>query len=132
LARKHRTTAETVRRATGSFRKKGGRWISTRSDRVERYLQTFEHGARKSVLVADSRTATLLSRHANAIRHYIETGDQSGLREFGGKTYLDAAGKIHRLETDPAKIRAAIERSEADFGAFGDLYTEPEEADDIA
>jgi hypothetical protein len=74
----------------------------------------------------------LLSRYSNAVRHYLETADPSRLREFKARTYVDAAGKVHTFETDPAKLRTAVERSEADFGAFGDLYAEPEEAEDIA
>jgi hypothetical protein len=132
LARKAGTTPKTVRRATGAFRKKGARWVAIRSDRVQRNLQTYERGASRSVLVRDSRTATLLSRYANAVNHYFQTGDASRLREFEGKTYVDARGKVHTFETGPARLRAAAERSEEDFGAFGDLYAEPEEADDIA
>jgi hypothetical protein len=132
LARKGGIAPKTVRRASGAFRKRGARWVATRTDRVQRYLQTYEHGTRTSVLVRDSRTATLLSRYANAVGRYLETGDPSGLREFEGKTYVDAHGKVHTFETDPAMIRAAVERSEADFGAFGDLYAEPEETEDTA
>jgi hypothetical protein len=131
LARARGIAPKTVRRASGAFRKKGRRWVATQSDRVQRYLQTYEHGARKSVLVSDSRTATLLSRYANAVYHYLDTGDAGRLREFEGKTYIDARGKVHTIETDPAKLRAAVERSEADFGQFGDLYAEPEDADGL-
>ncbi len=131
LARKAGISPKTVRRASGAFQKRGSRWVATRSDRIQRYLQTYEHGARRSFLVGDSKTATLLSRYANAVRHYFETGDASRLKEFEGRTYVDVAGKFHTFETDPRKLRAALERSEADFGAFGDLYAEPEEADEI-
>lgn len=123
---------KTVRRASGAFRKRSGRWVASRSDRVQRYLQTYEHGVRRSVLVSDSRTATLLSRYANAVRRYLDTADPSRLSEFERRLFVDAYGTAHTLETDPAKLRAAVERSEADFGVFGDLYAEPEEAEDTA
>lgn len=132
LAEKKGIAPKTVRRTSGAFRKRGSRWVATRSDRIQRYLQTYEHGVRRSVLVGDSRTATMLSRYANAVYHYLETGDASRLREFEGRTYVDAYGKIHTFEIDPAKLRAAVERSEADFGQFGDLYAEPEETEDLA
>jgi hypothetical protein len=99
---------------------------------VERWLKTYESGQRAEVLVNDSRTASQLSRYSNAVGNYLETGDSSGLTEFEGKTYVDAHGKTHTFETDPAAIRATIERSESDFGAFADLYAEPEGVEEVA
>jgi hypothetical protein len=132
LARARGMAPKTVRRATGAFRKQGGRWIATRQDRVERWLKSFEGGSQTQVLVRDSRTASRLSRHANAVGRFLETGDPRGLAEFRGKTYRDAYGTVHTFETDPAALRAVIESSESDFGAFADLYAEPETADDNA
>jgi hypothetical protein len=130
LARARGMSPKTVRRASGAFRKRGGRWVPTRTDRVERWLKSYENGTRVEVLIRDSRTASLLSRYSNAVGHYLETGDPSGLAEFQGRTYRDAYGTVHTFETDPAAIRAAVERSESDFGAFADLYAEPEEVEE--
>lgn len=130
LARARGMSPKTVRRASGAFRKHGGRWVPTSQDRVERWLKSYENGSRVEVLVRDSRTASRLSRYSNAIGRYLETGDPSGLAEFEGKTYKDAYGTVHTFETDPAAIRAAIERSESDFGVFADLYAEPEGAEE--
>lgn len=124
LARARGMSPKTVRRASGAFRKRGGRWVPTRSDRVERWLKSYEKGTRVEVLVRDSRTASLLSRYANAVGLYRETGDPSGLAEFNGRTYRDAHGAVHTFETDPAALRDAFERSESDFGAFVDIYVE--------
>jgi hypothetical protein len=131
LAQRRGIAPKTVRRASGAFRKRGSRWVPTRGDRVERWLKTYEKGYRTEVLVKDFRTASLLSRYSNAIGRYLETGDPSGLAEFEGKIYIDASGKTHGFETDPAAIRTAVERSESDFGAFADLYAEPEEVDEV-
>jgi transposase-like protein len=130
LARARGIAPKTVRRASGAFRKRGGRWVVTKTDRVERWLQTYEKGFRTEVMVRDSRTATLLSRYANALGRYRETGDASGLKAFEGKTYLDAAGRTHTFETDSAALRTAFERSESDFGAFVDLYYDPGEVEE--
>lgn len=130
LARARGMSPKTVRRASGVFRKQGGRWVPTRSDRVERWLKSYENGSRVEVLVRDSRTASRLSRYSNAVGHYLESGDPSGLAEFEGKTYRDAYGTVHTFDTDPAAIRAAIERLESDFGAFADLYAEPSGAEE--
>jgi transposase-like protein len=132
VARALGVAPKTVRRASGAFRKRGGRWIATRTDKVQRYLKSYENGERIEVLISDSRTASLLSRYAHAVATYLETGDPRDLRGFEGKTYKDAFGKVHTFETRPEAIRAIIERSESDFGAFADLYAEPETADDTA
>jgi len=130
LARARGIAPKTVRRASGAFRKRGSRWVATRSDRVERWLKSYEIGYRTEVLVKDSRTATLLSRYANAVGRYRETGDPSRLKSFTGRTYRDAAGKTHTFETDPAALRDAFERSESDFGSFVDIYYEIGEVDE--
>jgi hypothetical protein len=131
LARGKGIAPKTVRRASGAFRKKGGRWVVTRTDRVERWLKSYEGGYRTEVLVNDSRSASLLSRYSNAVGRYLETGDPSGLAGFEGKTYKDANGTVHSLEANPDAIRAAIERSESDFGAFADLYSDPGEVEEV-
>jgi hypothetical protein len=131
LSRAYGISPNTVRRATGAFRKKRGHWIPRPTDRIERWLKTYERGTRREVLVADSRTAALLSRYAHAVGIYLETGDTRPLAKFKGRTYRDAKGKVHRFETRAAAIRAATERSEADFEAFADLYAEPGEGDEL-
>jgi hypothetical protein len=130
LARARGIAPKTVRRASGAFRKHGGRWVAARSDQVERWLKSYENGSRIEVLVKDSRTASLLSRYANAVGRYRETGDASRLKEFGGKTYRDVAGKVHTFETNAAALRASFERSESDFGAFATIYVEQGEVDE--
>lgn len=130
LARARGMSPKTVRSASGAFRKRGGRWVPTRSDRVERWLKSYEKGTRVEVLVRDSRTASLLSRYANAVGLYRETMDPAALAEFKGKTYRDATGTVHTFETDPAALREAFERSESDFGAFVDIYVESGEVEE--
>ncbi len=131
-ARAHGTSCESVRRATGAFRKRGGRWVPTRRDRIQRWLKSYEDGRRVEVLIDDSRTATLLSKYAHAVNEYLVTRDPEVLREFRGKTYRDAFGAVHTFETNGEAILSAVERSESDFGAFADLYAEPEEAAEVA
>jgi hypothetical protein len=129
LARARGMSPKTVRRASGAFRKRGGRWVPTRSDRVERWLRSYENGTRIEVQLRDSRTASLLSRYSNAVGRYRETGDPTGLAEFKGKTYRDASGTVHTFEADPAALRDAFERSESDFGDFATIYVEQGEVE---
>ena len=132
LGRAERISPRTVRKATGAFRKRGGRWAATRRDRIERWMKSYEDGRRVEVLIDDSQTATLLSKYAHAVSEYLVTRDPEVFRPFQGKSYRDAFGVEHTFETDGGAILAAVERSESDFGAFADLYAEPEEADSTA
>jgi hypothetical protein len=129
LARARGISPKTIRRASGAFRKRGGRWVPTGADRVERWLKSYEKGQRIEVLINDSRTASRLSQYSNAVGRFTQTADPSGLAEFEGETYIDAFGKVHSFETDPDAIRAAIERAEDDLGAFAELYADPEEVE---
>ena len=131
-SRAHGVSRDSVRRATGAFRKKGGRWVPSRRDRLQRWLKSYEGGRRVEVLIDDSRTATLLSKYAHAVNEHLLTRDPVVFRPFRGVTYRDAFGAKHSFETDGAAILAAVERSESDFGSFADLYAEPEEADEAA
>ena len=132
LSRAEHLSPGTARKATGAFRKRGGRWVPTRRDRIQRWMKSYENGKRIEVLIGDSRTATLLSKYAHAVGEYLVTRDPELFRPFRGKTYRDALGIEHTFETDPEAVMAAIERSESDFGAFADLYAEPEEANPSA
>ena len=131
-SRAHGMSRASVRRATGAFRKQGGRWVPTRRDSIQRWLKSYENGRRVEVLIDDSRTATLLSKYVHAVNEYLLTRDPEAFRSFRGVTYRDAFGSEHSFETDGAAILAAVERSESDFGSFADLYAEPEEAAESA
>ncbi|MGI0132815.1 MAG: hypothetical protein ACREDK_06980 [Thermoplasmata archaeon] len=130
LAQKKGIAPKTARKYTRAFRKKGSRWFATRQDQLERWLKSYEGGYRTEVLVKGSRTASLLSRYANAVARYREAWDPSGLAEFIGKSYVDTLGKTHTFETDPVALRAAFERAEEDFGAFATIYYEHGEVDE--
>ncbi len=51
------------------------------------------------VTVRDSRTASLIAEHANAVRHYLHTGDDSRLRELRRTTFR-LRGRTFRLVAD--------------------------------
>ena len=132
LSRSEHVSPRTVRKSTGAFRKRGGRWVPTHQDRIERWMRSYENGRRTEVLIDNSRTATLLSNYAHAVGEYLVTRDPEVFRPFRERTYRDAFGTEHTFETDGEAILAAVERSESDFGAFADLYAEPEEAESTA
>ena len=52
-------------------------------------------------------TASLLSRYANAVGLYRETGNPAGLVEFEGRTYRDANGTVHSFPK-PTRPRSEV------------------------
>jgi hypothetical protein len=99
-----RTDPRTVRRHAGSaFRKEGARWRPTAFDRIPRAMTVLTPAGPLPVVVRDSRTASLLGEHANAIALYIETGDESGLRRLR-RGRVRIRGQPVELATDPTGL----------------------------
>ncbi len=62
----------------------------------------------------DSRTASLIGGHTNAIKLYGNTGRTSHLRQYRNKTFT--TGKTtYRLETDPKKLEELADAGELNF-----------------
>ena len=64
----------------------------------------------KVVEVQDSDEASRVGEHWNAIKHFLNTGDETRLRGFDGET---VAGVV--LETDPDAIEEWARTGEIDF-----------------
>jgi hypothetical protein len=132
-ARDAHTTPETVRRYLGrsGYRKEGGRWEPTRSDSFVRRMAFYEDGRRRTVTVRGSRTASLLGQYNRDVRTFLEdpARDPSVLKKWERRTFIDANGKAHTFEADPAKILSAVERAESETGAF-DIYPEGDESEE--
>jgi len=133
-ARDAHTTPETVRRYLGrsGYRRVGGRWKPTRSDSLARRMAFYEEGRRRAVTVRGSKIASLLGKYNRDVRTFLEdpARDPTVLREWEGRTFVDAQGRVHTFETDPAKILSAVERAESETGAF-DIYPEGGESEEV-
>jgi hypothetical protein len=76
------TTPRTVLRHAGrGFRRDGHRWTPKTFDRIPRDMAVLTADGPTVVTIRDSRTASLVAEHSNAVRHYLHTGD--GLRLVG-------------------------------------------------
>ena len=104
VAREHQIRVSTVMNNTNGLKKVNGKLIVKKWDVVPRVLLINKEGQEKSIEVKDSRTAGLIGRYHNAVRHFLNTGDRSKLKKFRNKKVKDSGGKIHRLETDTEKI----------------------------
>jgi len=99
-----RTDPRTVRRHAGqAFRKRGSRWVPTPYDRIPRPMTAVTPAGPIPVVVRDSRTASLLAEHANAVAKYIELGDEEPLGHLRRRV-VRIRGQPVVLETDPARL----------------------------
>lgn len=99
-----RTDPRTVRRHVGSaFQKQGGRWVATKFDRFPREMTALTTTGPLDVTIRDSRTASLLAEHTNAVRAYRRFGDEGPLRRLKRKE-IRIRGQPVRLAIDPIRI----------------------------
>jgi hypothetical protein len=91
----------------------------------------YEDGRRKAVTVRGSKTASKIGKYNHDVRTFLEdpARDPSVLRKWEGWTFVDAQGRVHTFETDPARILSAVERAESEYGSF-DIYPEGDEAEE--
>ncbi|AKB85832.1 hypothetical protein MCMEM_1779 [Methanococcoides methylutens MM1] len=75
--------------------KKKGRWIATHTDKIERGRWFYSDGERISVIINDSRDASLISKYLNAVRWALKSGDESILQSFKGVKVTDVDGGMH-------------------------------------
>ena len=131
-AREAGTTPEMVRRYLGrsGFRKVGGRWRPTRTDTILRHMAFYEDGKRVSATVRGNDAASLLGKYDRDVRTFLEdpARDPSVLKKWEGQTFLDAQGRVHTFETNPARILLAVERAETQYGSF-EVYPEAGEGE---
>jgi hypothetical protein len=82
------TTVEAILKYGGTALGRGARggYSPRPVDRLFRQLRALTPSGSVSIEVRDSRSASLISRHANAIRRYLATGDAAPLREFRRKS----------------------------------------------
>jgi hypothetical protein len=105
-ARAYETDPKTVRRFVGSALRQdtSGRYRAKRYDRIPRTMNHLTpDGSVVPITVRDSRTASVIAEHSNALRKYRATGDSSDLGKSRKKSFR-VAGVRHRFITDPELI----------------------------
>ena len=83
-----------------------------KTDEIPRLMLIDEDGEEFSIVVRNSKDASIIGKYYNAKRHFLETGETSELKKFRKAKIKDADGDIHRLETDPNKIYEIEDRKE--------------------
>jgi hypothetical protein len=111
-AKQSGTTPATVWRYAGAVlaRSRRGRIAANPTDRLYRRMRVLTAEGVKEVAIRGSHVASRIGAHWNAVRKYVDTGDESGLRAFA-----DTFPAGMRLATDPVFIDQEARRGELDF-----------------
>lgn len=113
-----RIDARTARRKFGqAFRREGRRYQTRPYDRIPRRMTLLTSTGPQEVVVRDSRTASLLAHHANAVRTYIETGDERPLHKLRRRR-IRVNGEDIDLETDPVRLDRLAEGAELHYELY--------------
>ena len=117
-ARLARTDPRTVRRHVGqAFRKEGRRHVPRPYDRIPRRMTALTPSGPRELVVRDSRTASLLAEHANAVRTYVETGNEKPLHKLR-RGRMRVAGEDLELEADPVRLDRLAEGAELHYELY--------------
>lgn len=115
-AREARTTPETVRRLAGpALRRIEGRWVAKPTDRLERRMLLYNRKGSFHVTVGSSTAASRISDYHNAVRWFLETGDDSKLQAFAGKYVTDVDRQRRPFLTDREAIRRLARSGQFQF-----------------
>ena len=93
-SKKAGTTPETVRKHTRAVKKSGNRYVPKSFDVVSREMRINSDGREIWVSVKDSRHASTIGRYQNAVKNYLNTGDESYLKPFRNKRIRDSERKM--------------------------------------
>ena len=112
------STTKAQRHIGPALENRGGRYAPSKSDRLLR--RVVFNGERGQFLldVHDSRTASKIAQYHAAVRNFLRTGDDRGLRRFGGK-YVQSGKRRYPYITDPDLLSRLFEAGEL---SFEDLY----------
>lgn len=95
------TTPATIRRYASEALQPGvARAAARPSDRLYRRMSVLSADGPRSVDVTGSRDASLIGSHHNAVRRYLETGDEDLLDPFQGRVIdgVELLADIDRIE----------------------------------
>ena len=84
----------------------------SKSDRIPREMIISEDGVEDSIIIKNSKDASIIGKYQNAKRYFFVTGDSSKLKKFENIKLKDIDGIIHKLETNPNKIIEIEDRKE--------------------
>ena len=111
------TSPITVWRYAGSAlrqQRPGGRIRDSAHDRIARSVNFITPAGRQSG-TSDSRTASALGEHLNAVKTFVNNrGDSSALKRFENRSFR-VSGQVYQFVTDPATLEKLADAGELAF-----------------
>lgn len=112
IAKENHISLKTVIYHTNAFKKVNGRWTAKKYDHTSRSMIINENGKMKSIEVSDFRHAKTIGRYHNAVKFYLNTGDDTKLKKFSKRKIKDFDGNLHSFETNPKIVENINEKIE--------------------
>jgi Ni,Fe-hydrogenase I large subunit len=112
IAKENHISLKTVINHTNGFKKVNNRWVAKKYDHTSRSMIISENGKMQSIEISDSRHAKTIGRYHNAVKFYLDTGDDSKLKKFTKRKIKDSNGNLHSFETDPKIVEEINEKIE--------------------
>jgi len=104
---------ETVKQHNRSaIYKRKGKWRAKKFDRIQRGMNIYENGKIKSIVITNSKYASLIGSYYNDVKKALETNDEKILRKYKRRVVRDSKNRKHKLETRLEKIREIEEAKE--------------------
>jgi hypothetical protein len=97
-----------------AFEQVGDDWRATKRDQLPRELGVLTEAGPEWILTHDSRLASRLGQHDNAVRHYLYAGDPSRLKPLT----VRVGDRVIRLASDPQTIDRLAEGGEIHFEVY--------------
>jgi len=107
-----------LRYAGAGFEQRGGQWRARPRDSISRRITLLTPEGPRAVATRDSRHASLIALHNNAVRRYIETGDTSLLEAFERYRANVQRGPPLEFATDPRVIDRLAEGGELAYDVY--------------
>jgi hypothetical protein len=115
------TTPSTVLRHVGqALRETSEGWRPTPQDDLSRTLLFLAPDGPVFITVRGSERASLIGSYWNAVRLYLEEGDDRELRRFAGRSIIDVSGNRHGFVTEPRTIRRLARAGQV--SGFNSIY----------
>jgi hypothetical protein len=119
MAKKKKTRRIRTKRKSALRKRKKGRYVAKPTDtRLRRLLVPTPKGVRE-VAIRGSAEASRLGKYWAAVQKYLQTGDDSALLRFKGRTFTDARGNRHLFPTD---LKQLDRQASAGVLSFESMY----------
>ena len=119
MAKKKKTRRIRTKRKSALRKRKNGQHVTKPTNTRLRKLVIPTPGGVREVGIRGFEQASRLGKYWAAVQKYLQTGDDSTLLRFKGKTFTDVSGKRHLFPTD---LKQLDRQASAGVLSFESIY----------